>query len=175
MAALKNAKHERFCQERAKGATADAAYAKAGYKPNRHNAARLSTNEHIVARLSELTERAANKAVVDKAWVLERLRLNAETCMAMDFVRAPDGTPTTAVTHNPAAANKALELLGKELGMFIDRTEVGRPGDFERMAEDELSDFIRTEAASLGAGAGAGGIQATGDSARVQGEPTRVH
>jgi hypothetical protein len=29
--------------------------------------------------------------------------------------------------YNGSVANKALELLGKELGMFIDRKEVGAP------------------------------------------------
>ena len=42
---------------------------------------------------------------------------------------------------DPQAANRALELLGKELGMFVDRSEFGRPGEFERlsrMTEAEL-------------------------------------
>jgi len=33
--------------------------------------------------------------------------------------------------YNGSVANKALELLGKELGMFIDRKEVGGPNEFE--------------------------------------------
>lgn len=127
MPALQNARHERFAQELAKGKSASEAYVAAGYGESRSAACRLSTNVNVVARLSELTERAADRAVIDKAWVLERLRQNAETCMALDFVRKPDGTPTTAVTHNPAAANKALELLGKELGMFKDQHELTSP------------------------------------------------
>jgi phage terminase small subunit len=123
MPVLKNARWERFAQELAQGKTADEAYQLAGYAENRGNATRLKANESVAARVAELTERAADRAVVDKAWVLERLRQNAETCMTMDFVRGPDGQPTPAVTHNPAAANKALELLGKELGMFKDQLD----------------------------------------------------
>jgi hypothetical protein len=33
----------------------------AGYKPNRHNAARLKTNEHIQKRLAELQAQAATR------------------------------------------------------------------------------------------------------------------
>ena len=33
--------------------------------------------------------------------------------------------------YNGSVANNALELLGKELGMFIDRKEVGGPNEFE--------------------------------------------
>ena len=32
--------------------------------------------------------------------------------------------------YNGSVANKALELLGKELGMFIDRKEVGAPNKY---------------------------------------------
>jgi phage terminase small subunit len=123
MPALKNARHEKFAQELAKGKTADEAYQLAGYRPNRGNATTLKANQSVRDRVEELTERAADKAVIDKAWVLDRLRQNAETCMALDFVKGPDGQATTAVTHNPAAASKALELLGKELGMFKDQVE----------------------------------------------------
>jgi hypothetical protein len=46
-----------------RGLSADEAYAKAGFKPHRHNAARMSTNEHIQAR-DELVAKAAAKAGV---------------------------------------------------------------------------------------------------------------
>ena len=49
-------------------------------------------------------------------------------------------------------ANRALEVLGKELRMFIDRKEFGRPGDFSGMSEDELDKRIRELAASEEAG-----------------------
>ena len=52
-------------------------------------------------------------------------------------------------------ANRALEVLGKELRMFIDRKEFGRPGDFSGMSEDELDKRIRELAASEEAGIGA--------------------
>jgi hypothetical protein len=39
-------------------------------------------------------------------------------------------------------ANKALELLGKEIGMFIDRKEIGEPGEFSRMSDEELQAFL---------------------------------
>ena len=56
-------------------------------------------------------------------------------------------------------ANRALEVLGKELRMFIDRKEFGRPGDFSGMSEDELDKRIRELTASeeAGIGAAAGG------------------
>jgi hypothetical protein len=40
-------------------------------------------------------------------------------------------------------------VLGKELGMFIDRKEVGRPGDFSGMSEDEPDKRIKLLLARL--------------------------
>ena len=37
---------------------------------------------------------------------------------------------------------RAAEMLGKCLGMFIDRQEHGKPGDFKGLSEDELDSKI---------------------------------
>lgn len=73
MGVLKNTRHETFAQAVAKGKTADEAYQDAGYKPNRHNASRLKTNEHIAARVAEITTRGADRAEVDVARILTEL------------------------------------------------------------------------------------------------------
>lgn len=140
MPILSNAKHELFSQGVAKGLDATEAYSKAGYKGGKTAASRLLTNVNVVDRIKELQGKASDKAVVDKAWVLQRLKENVETCMTMDFVKGPNGQPSTAFTHNPAAANKALELLGKELSMFKDQHEVtGKDGG--PIAVKTLADF----------------------------------
>lgn len=64
MPVLKNARHELFVQALAKGKTAEKAYVEAGYKANRHNAAALAREKHILTRLQELQAKAAEKAVV---------------------------------------------------------------------------------------------------------------
>jgi hypothetical protein len=40
-------------------------------------------------------------------------------------------------------ATLAAELWGKELGMFIDRKEIGDPGDFSHMSDEELERFLQ--------------------------------
>jgi phage terminase small subunit len=105
MPVLRNQRHERFAQELAKGCTVDQAYQAAGFKANRGNASRLNAVESVSARVRELQGEAAEIAVLDRAFVLRRLMKNAD--------------------HEEGhVANKALELLGKELGMFVDRSEV---------------------------------------------------
>lgn len=80
MPVLKNARHETFAQGLAKGLTADEAYQKAGFKPNRGNAATLKHNQSISKRVSELLEweqiverRATEKAVEKLAITKERV------------------------------------------------------------------------------------------------------
>jgi hypothetical protein len=48
-------------------------------------------------------------------------------------------------THQPdaSAANRALEVLGRELNLFTMKKEVGKPGD--HMADEELTEFIETQ------------------------------
>jgi type VI protein secretion system component VasK len=75
MPVLKNARHETFAQELAKGKTADEAYQLAGFKPNRGNAARLNANESIRARVEELASRGAEKAEWTAADRLSALKL----------------------------------------------------------------------------------------------------
>jgi hypothetical protein len=70
------------------------------------------------------------------AWrMLGKLIENAERAMRQRPVRGEEEN-VGKFTYQGSVANRALELIGEELGMFIDRKEVGKPGDF---ADDELS------------------------------------
>src|SRR5215471_4020290 len=63
--------------------------------------------------------------------------------------RATHSTDATErETHLPdaSAANRALELLGRELNLFTEKKEVGMPGDFDHMADEELTEFIEAQA-----------------------------
>jgi hypothetical protein len=45
--------------------------------------------------------------------------------------------------YDGAVANRALELIGKELGMFINRREQGRPGEFSDLTDEQLDEEIK--------------------------------
>jgi phage terminase small subunit len=51
--------------------------------------------------------------------------------------------------HNGVAAVRALELLGKQLGMFKERCEFGVDARFSRMSNEELDAFIRAKLDSI--------------------------
>src|SRR5580704_2378787 len=57
-----------------------------------------------------------------RAWVLERLAENVRRAMRIEAVTLR-GVPTGEYRYEGSVANRALELLGKELGLFVERSE----------------------------------------------------
>jgi phage terminase small subunit len=118
MPALANPRHERFAQELVKGASASDACRAVGIDPR--NSTRLMKNDEISRRVDELQERAVSDVLLSREWVLEQLVDNATKAkQAGDF----------------GPSNQALNLLGKELGMFIERTE---NVNIEHVVSDDL-------------------------------------
>ena len=74
------------------------------------------------------TERTKPK-IISREFVMLRLRHVAERAMAATPVFDKDGQPTGEYKADFGAANKALELLGKQLGMFKEQTELKIKGD----------------------------------------------
>jgi phage terminase small subunit len=177
MPVLKNAKQERFCQELTKGRSASEAYVLAGYSKNDGNAIRLKGNEKVRARVKELQERMAEKVVektaLSKEWVLEKLQENLERALQQRRARNDEGEEIGDFTYQGNVANRALELIGKEMGMFVDRKEVGKPGDFAGMTDDELNNRIG-ELVSRGK-AGAGPVAGGAGSPPVQKRMPKPH
>jgi len=171
MPVLKNPKHERFAQNVATGMTATDAYLSAGYETDataaRVSATRLLANVTVRDRVNELlelrgkkeikaTEKAIEKAALTKAWVITRLMKNAQ--QALGEIPTPktifdketgERIDAEVIDIDRAAANKALELLGKTMAQFIERKEVGEPGEFAQMSNDELREHLRREAETL--------------------------
>ena len=59
--------------------------------------------------------------IIDADYVLEGLKEVAEKCMQ----RIPSDGEGRPYPFNAAGANKALELLGKHLGMFTEKGDAG--------------------------------------------------
>lgn len=147
MPVLENQRHEAFCHALAKGKSADAAYQEAGYKANRHNAAALARSEHISTRVAELQGMAAERVVVDRAWVIAKLTENVQRAMQEQPVMV-GGAESGQYKYDGSVANKALELLGKELGMFVDRAETVNHNyqiSDDPLSDDEWSEQYATE------------------------------
>jgi len=122
---LKNARHERFAQELAKGLPADAAYVVAGFSSNRSNAARLNANEHVRARVTEILADAAELVQIDAAWVLKKaVALHDKAMEAGAF----------------ASAKGALEIVGKHVEVQAFRDQIHHSGrvEFANLSDEEL-------------------------------------
>lgn len=108
---LRNARHELFAQAIARGANQTEAAKAAGYSERTacEQGSRLMRNAQIKARIQELRERGAEQAVTEvalsKQYVIRKLIDITERC-------------TSEAHYAPTAANKSLELLGREVGLF---------------------------------------------------------
>ena len=134
MPVLSNPRHERFAQELAKGASATEAYETAGYRPNRGNATTLKQDQSISIRVAEIlqereqihaqgTAEAIERVALTKEWVIANLMKNVERASQARAVTDDVGNPIGEYKYEGSVVNRGLELLGKELGMFVDRTE----------------------------------------------------
>ena len=121
MPVLKNCRNERFAQAIAAGKTIDQSYREAGYAAHRGNASTLRSKQSIRARVAELQSLAADRVVLNKEFVINGLIEVVKRGMQPKAVFRKG--KLVAYRFNPAAAIRALELLGREIGMFSGRVE----------------------------------------------------
>ena len=155
-------KQEAFILAYLETGNASAAYRRA-YNASGMNAATVNREAHsllehpkVAPRLKDLRNHVTNQAVehvaLSRAWVLDRLMRHAQVCLGeiplrLKMRKAHSTDVVELETHQPdaSAANRALELLGRELNLFTEKREVGKPGDFDHMADEELLKFIEVQ------------------------------
>ena len=129
---LTNGKYEQFAHLIAKGESSAKAYVLCGYSSNGalQSGNRLLRNPNVSARVEELrtavSERQVEMIAVDRTWVISMLTENAKRAMQVEPVRDREGNPIGQYSYQGGVANKALELLGMEIGMF--QTTCEAPG-----------------------------------------------
>jgi len=167
MGILRNAKHELMASALADGMSQDGAYIKAGFSPKgargsatkllKQNASIFQRRDEILAEREKLRSAgvvaAAEKEQVTKEYVLRGLKTVAERCLQTYPVmnkrgeqvlcETPDGGEALAYQFEAGAATRSLELLGKEIGMFVDRKEQGKPGEFAALTDEQLDADIK--------------------------------
>ena len=85
---------------------------------------RMKRRPNVVSYLDALDEQIIERQIMDKAKIISMLATNAELAQsgveAKTVTTNKDGEQTVTVSKAPqlANSNKALELLGKNLGMF---------------------------------------------------------
>lgn len=106
-------KQMKFVDEYMVDMNATQAYLRAGYKCTeeaaRVSASKLLTNPNIVAEIATRQEKLQEKTELTAEWVLNELADNHRLAKQMGDL---------------APSNKALELIGKHIGMFTDKLKL---------------------------------------------------
>lgn len=106
-------KQMNFVNEYMKDMNATAAYRRAGYRAKGNaaevNASRLLSNAKVQAEIAKRTEELKKKSDLTVEWVINELKKNHLRAIELGEM---------------SASNKALELLGRHLGAFMDKVAV---------------------------------------------------
>ena len=131
MAALDNKRYERFCQEYVIDYNGTQAAIRAGFKEKsaRQQAARMLTNANILTRVRELQHEQVERLAVSQDYVIKQLVDTYNCCRepspVMQFDRdSGEWIETGTYQFDSKGALRALELLGKHLGMYNDKLQV---------------------------------------------------
>lgn len=146
-------KRARFADEYMVDLNATQAAIRAGYSERSagQTAFRLLKNDEIQERVTALRLALADRTEITVEEIVRRFDEVAQRCMQAEPVLHKDGTPVMvwtedgeqapAYTFNAAGANRALELLGKHLGAFVERHEItGKGGGPIAVADEKRLD-----------------------------------
>ena len=133
-----NFKNELFCKEFIIDLNGKAAAIRAGYLPHsaKVTASRLLTNANLRMRIIELMDERSKRTMVDADFVVRNLiEVNGRCLQALPVMefdpaikrkvqKTDSSTGSDVWQFDSNGANRALELLGRHLGMFTDKSSI---------------------------------------------------
>ena len=149
MPVLANNRRELFAQLLVQGFTAVDAYEKAGYKRHDGNACTLAKHPEVQARLEEIRgELAAEKTgfPFGTSAIAARANVTAESLMDQAEAILAQAMRNGQLSAAVSALKEKRVLSGKR----VERREVGDPGAFDHLSDDELRAEIQRECRELG-------------------------
>ena len=146
------AKQEAFCEEYLIDLNATQAAIRAGYSAGTANVIGCEnlTKPYIADKIAELKAERTARVLVDADYVINGLLDVHKRCMQKEPVmERVDGQQQESgeFKFEHSGANKSLELLGKHLGMFVDKKEISGP-DGKPVQIDSIFEFIPVDAKS---------------------------
>lgn len=165
MPQLRNPRMEAIAQGLFAGKTQMQAYVDAGYTGKTTAAAfKAATHADVKVRVAELirekheferkaTDKAIVDASIDKGYIVSRLKYLADrgirgTVPVFDAKGEQSGWRPTGADTNSAV--RSLEILARMGGYMVDKVELGMPGDFARLNDDELARELILVGESIG-------------------------
>lgn len=155
-------KEQAFIEGVLLGKAASRAHEDAGYKASTRNsrdssASQLLRKPKIAAELARRRTQVAAKVNVNAEWVITKLIANYERAVTGSQILDEDGDPSGFARYEGSVANRALELIGKHIGMFRERHEItGKDGSAIETKStvsvgltDEMREQIRTKLLGL--------------------------
>lgn len=121
----------RFAEEYVKDRNATQAAERVGFDPKSsyQQGYRLLRNVDVQRRIAELNAETAERNKVTQDEVISVLRENIERSLQRAAVRDHEGNETGEWRYEGSVVNKAAELLGKTIGIFVERRELtGKDG-----------------------------------------------
>ena len=125
-------RQQRFVEEYIKDLNATQAAIRAGYSARTagKKGPELLKKQHVAQAITEAKATRTERTLVTADYVVTNLRRIAERCMERrpvldskgEQIIGEDGKP--AWTFDSKGATRALELLGKHIGIFTDKVEV---------------------------------------------------
>ena len=102
---------------------------------------RLLKDVEIQSAISAAQAKRAEKLDLSAEWVLAQLKKNYERAMQEEEVKDREGNGLGVFNYKGEVANRALELIGKHLGMFAEKSESTLTGSIKLIVErvDEWS------------------------------------
>ena len=129
---LENLDHEEFCHHYIRTRSVKDAGLEVGWA-QRQNSHKVFKREDVTARINHLKKELFEELGLDTYYVLKGLKSVADRCMQAEAVTDRDGSPvfiqgpdeqySALYKFEHAGANKALELIGKHIGMFNDKVK----------------------------------------------------
>lgn len=155
MPALKNPRHENLAFLLAAGKSQWVAAKEAGYRVadgDTGTATRYANHPDVIVRKAEIirerheaerakTDKALADASIDKGYVVSRLKYLADRSIrGTKPVHNEEGEITgwLPAHSDGAVAHSCLRTLAQMGGYLIEKVEVGQPGDFARLSDEDL-------------------------------------
>ncbi len=112
-----------------------------GHAPARSDDAPYANRRDPEAALEDLL-RSGGERAIDKDWIVECLVENIERSLGLKPLKDRSGRTVGSYSHQGSVANKALELLGRQLGLFGEKRE-GKGKDLDDLSDEDLDELER--------------------------------